>query len=423
MPEIPPAFLAQPKISNREARVTADRHLRKAGLPLTESGVSIKGVYYPYWKADGVLLRVRNQIIERYIHADQESEKEIKYEQPFKDIRLSPHSVTILACPEHELIPHTLGMRTDYIQLLPYSDDNIPDEFTSRPVQRTREQVLHDIQKGVDGLDAISPAAFGKNLTKLFRPNFTLIFFPFYLVESIAGDKNRILLVDGISNRVVGFDGDFEADSLFGTDSFRPVDFGQLEVELHRCRNCGVDLPDRQSYVYICSNCNVLNTLANNNLLADEILTTKNHEQSKDEMIPFWSFKIPETDSNALRNLFGGLYRSDRLVIPAVKVRNFEAIYKLSKRISAASVRFELEPADRFSPKFQPVSLSMTEALTMAEIIIFRAQIAKNDLVTPNDIAFNPLDVSLVYIPFQPQSYYFVDSILGAVTFEKALLA
>jgi len=422
MPDMPMAFLAQPKISRTEIRFVADRYLKKAGLPMTESGVDIKGVYYPYWKADGVLFRVRNQVVERYIHVDQEADKEIKYEQQIKDIRLSPHSVTVLACNENEAIPHNLGMRTDYIDLLPYSDENIPDDFISRPILRTKEEVLTEIQSGVDGLGAISPAAFGKNHTRLFHPHFSLIYFPYFLVESISGDKTRLLIVDGVSNKVVKLVDDYESGSLYSDSAFRNVDFGELSVDFHRCRNCGEDLPEKQSYLYICSNCNVINTLANNNLLADEVLSVNGYESGRDIMIPFWSFKIPAAEASAVRGLFGGIYHSDRLVIPAFRVKNFEAVYKLAKRMSAASARIDLVPVDQFSPQFESVGLSMTEALTLAEIIIYRAMVARNDSVTPDNTEFNPLDVSLIYIPFQPQSYYYVDTVLGAITFEKALL-
>jgi len=422
MPDMPLAYLAQANISRREIRFVADRHLKKAGLPMTESGVEISGVYYPYWKADGVLFRVRNQVIERVLHVDQESDKEIKYEQQFRDIRLSPHSATILACNENDHVPHSLGMRTDYIHLLPYSDNNIQDDFVSRPILRTKEDVLIDIQSGVDGLGTISPAAFGKNHTKLFHPKFSLIYFPYFLVESIAGDKTRLLIVDGVSNKVVAFVNAYEPGSLYSQGAFRQVDFGELTVDFHRCRNCGEDLPEKQSYLYICSNCNVINTLTDNNLLADEVLAVDGYENTKDVMIPFWSFKIPATEASAVRGLFGGIYHSDRLVIPAFRVKNFEAVYKLAKRMSAASAKIDLAPVEQFSPQFESVGISMTEALTLAEIIIYRAMVGRDDSVTPENTEFNPLDVSLFYVPFQPQSYYYVDTVLGAVTFEKALL-
>jgi len=73
MPETPPAYLAPAKVSRREMRFKIDRYLKKRGLPLSDSTIDVKRLYYPYWKIDAILLKLRNRIEEREVTVDDSS--------------------------------------------------------------------------------------------------------------------------------------------------------------------------------------------------------------------------------------------------------------------------------------------------------------------------------------------------------------
>ncbi len=418
MPEIPPAFLAQAKISDQEARVRIDRHLKQIKHPLTGSGLQFKHLYYPYWKVDAVILKLRNKIERRELVLNNDGQTEVGFDHQKTEINLAPYRVTVAAGRTIAGIPEAIGLRADYLKLTAYSRDNTQDDFYSVPVTINWSQVWDSIQNHVRGLGEMDIADFGANRTELFRPIGSLIYFPFLLAESYdGGDYNRYI-VDGVTGRVLEhLEDPPEADNLDEPPSL--VEFGQLGVDFHRCGNCGCDLPSRQSYVYICDNCHEMTVLDGHAREVQHITRVAANLDDNDSLFPFWSLQVGPEDHQRLRRLFGGIYNSDRLVIPAFRLGSFEASYRLSKRMSAAQPQLEFDAVDGFDPRFRPVDISLAEAQLMAQVMIYRAELTRGvtGSVKPED--FQPLTCELFFAPFHPESYFFVDSVLQSVTFEK----
>lgn len=404
-------------------RFLADRFLKKRSLPLTESGVEIKRIYQPYWKIDAVLLKVRNRIQERYVYTDEYSEKEeIKYEQKISDINLAPYTVTVSAAADKAEIPFTIGLRAEYMRMEPFARDNIPDGFECLPVIRPYNQALADVEKGTAGLSNINQAAFGKNITRLFHPRGAVVYFPYFILESDSPQGLRQIVIDGVSGSITSFNQKYEAIEETPDEVPSILDFGRLTVEFHRCPNCGCDLSGKQSYVYICENCHYLIMLESHPMLGNEINAVVGGGHQNDRLFPFWSMKMPDRDTRIIKNLFGGIFDSNRLILPAFKAANFEAIFRLCRRMSSASPKMDYAPVDGFDSCFEPVTLSLEEALTMAEIIIYRATTGRADMASVPEAEFHPEAIEILYAPFHAQSYFYVDSVLGAVTFEKNLM-
>jgi len=420
MPETTPAYLIECAKSEREAKSFADRYLKKASLPLTESGAKIRGIYQPYWKVDAILLKVRNRIEERHVSVyESGAEQDIKTENRVTDTNLSAYSMTHSAGEENEEIPHSIGMRANYIRMEPYSQEIAADNFEFLPVVRPWNKVISNIEQGTARLNEINPAAFGKNRTRLFRPMASIVYFPYYIIESESQGKLRRLIVDGVSGGIASYSAKCQYWENECKNKAVIMEFGRLEVELHRCPNCGHDLPGKQSYAYICNNCNQLIMLETNPLLQENILVSAGNINDQDRLFPFWSMKLPEKEIGSVKSMFGGIYNSDRLIIPAFRSANFESMFKLSKRISSAAPKMDFAPIDEIDDRFEPVSLGLNEALVMAEVIVCRAKTGKTDGEIVESMGFSPAEIALIFTPFHPESYFFVDSVLGAVTFEK----
>jgi len=424
MPEVPPAYLIGADRKRREIRFFADRYLKKQGRPLTDADAEIRTVYYPYWKINSVLLRVRNKITERYGHTEETDDGETEsFEERRTDISLSPHTATVLAGPADDIIPFSIGLRTEYVRLLPYSRENTDDDESQYfPVTKPWPAALDEARRGIAGLNAINPAAFGHNLTRMFHPVGAVVYFPYHFIYSRTQEIWRRLIADGVSDKIIHFDADYRDEIPDCRPGETTVEFGRLEVEFHRCPNCGFDLPGKQSFVYICDNCHQLIALEKHPLLAPEIQLAGGGDRS-DRLFPFWLLKVNPAEAGAIGNLFGGLYDSDWLAIPGFKINHFEAMFKLSRRMSAAAPRIEMSPVEGFDDRFEPVTTSVTEALTLAEVIIHRAITARTGGETAGDIEFAPPEIRLTYAPFHPENYFYVDSSLGAVTFEKNLVS
>ncbi len=421
-PKVPAAYLVKSSKTISEIRFAADRYLKEKGLALLKASDEIEPLLFPYWKIDAVILKVRNKVVERYGYTEENSEQEVKYEQKLTDISLSPYSVTVSASQDKDRLPYTLGMRTDYIRLEPFSEENIPEDFTVIPVTRPESEALQDIEKGAERLTNINPASFGKNRTRLFHPVAAIVYFPFYSIRGQVSGKQREIIVDGLTGRVAALR-DMDDDSTAVTPTVpSQTEFGRLTVSLHRCATCGVDLPARQSYLYVCHNCHEITSLEDNPHLLQGIKATVGYDQSPDKLIPFWVFKMSEGQAPILKTLFGGIYASEFLVVPGFRVKNFEAFFRLAQRMSTASVKFEFIPAEGFQARFEPVTLSLTEAMTLADIVIYRAETGRRGGTETGMMTFMPSEISLVYLPFHPENYFYVDSVIGAITFEKTLV-
>ncbi|MDH4155726.1 MAG: hypothetical protein OEW00_00420 [candidate division Zixibacteria bacterium] len=459
MPDCPTAYLAPKTLAKREIRFNLDRYLKKRSLPLTDADLQIKAVYYPFWKIDSLLLKVRNRVHRRVILAETEYQSEVTTETEKTDIAVVPYSLTLRAGPALDGVPDSLGVRGDVVKLVPFSEEHVASGFDSLPVVRSWDKVRSNLGRSLATVDEIEQAAFGDNLTEMFNPVFSLVFFPFYIVESyregyrrfvVDGASARILQLQAAEGSVAGSDGDhvdsadelltpsmvFEnAASVMSVEMTEEpeeeaggprVEFGRLDIEFHRCTTCGVDLPDEKSYLYVCKNCQEIKTVERTPLPVNQIYRIAARGKNPDSMFPFWALKMPNPVAAKLQRMLGGIHRSERIVVPAFRTRNFEALYRLARRISAAYPQLELTPVEAFDRNFTPVSVSMSEAFALAEIVIYRRQVAmvaEGISGMPARESVIPVQADLFYAPFHPESYFFVDSVLGNITFEKNVLA
>ena len=420
MPDTPPAFSAEVKVSTQKAKFEIDRYLKSNGLPLTSSDYELKKMYYPYWKIDAVLFRVRKGIEKHVVVPSSEEAQAVTYEKETSDISLSPYTTTIQAGMEFSSLPQSIGMRADYLKLFPLSDDKMPKDFDLLKVFKSWEEVRSSLQKNVGAISSIDKNIFGANKTEIHSPKAILIYFPFLIFDFYDDDSFNKFVIDGITGHVLNH----ETKPSYPTGiSEMPVDiqFGELTIQPHRCNNCGVDLPLEKSLVYICHNCQVLTDLEPG-VVIDEILQAVHQKNSHDMMIPFWSFKIKDISKTELRSVFGGIYNSDRVVVPAFQAHNYNALYRLTKRMSSAITQYDFEALTTQSKEFAPINLPLQEAIDLIRIFVQTDRYKKN-LTTHSEVYdFTYESVTLFYAPFHLESYFYIDSVLNAVTFEKNLL-
>lgn len=439
MPPAPPAYLASGRQEKRELRFAMDRFLKEQRLPLSESDLTIKSFYYPFWKVDGLLMRVRNRVEKRLVQpAGTEGESEVSYEQERTEVSVSPYTCNMSATDTFEGIPDSVGLRADVVKLRPFAKENIADGFDILPVSRPWNMVQTRLEKSVSAIGEIEAAAFGKNVTELFHPRFKLVYFPFYAVESYSQGYRRFML-DGITGRLlhykdsdghsytadqaVGVRPDNNADQSASFDTPQ-VELGRVGIEFHRCHTCGVDLPDQKSYFYICPNCHEPKTLDQTPLPLDSVSRVTGSNGHRSRMFPFWVMQVGEYDRTRIGRLFGGIYRSDRIVLPAFRIAKFESLYRLTERMSPAWKQFESECIEKFEGNYEPVEIGLSEAIAMAEVAIYRKEMkqsAGTRGLMPKKEGFFPEGAELLYVPFHAENYFFVDSVMQMITFEKRL--
>jgi len=421
LPDRPPAYIVANRVNRRESRFAIDRYLREHGEPLTTADIQFKRVYYPYWKVDAILLKTRNRIDEiEHVPDDEGSTSNNPVTKIKKtDISLSPYSITFPAGLPLDGIPMSLGIRTDYVQAQPFTPDNVQDEFRPLPVVLDWPIARERAIQTAGNVGRIEAAQFGKNRTEIFRPAGSLVYFPYLIGESFGGGQFRRWVVDGVSGRVVGRDDVLDEAGEVPSDA--AVEFGQLDIDFHRCSNCGYDLPAEQSYLYVCRQCQQVTVIEPHPLLQPRIEVAAGGRRD-DRLLPFWLLEIDSEIAGKLRGLAGRLGQASALAIPAFRVGNFEAVYRLARRMSTAASKLEREESAEPDSRFAAANISPSEALVLARVIVARELMKLSSSLELPDIIDGFHTMHLLYVPFHAEHYFFVDSALNAVTVEKNLV-
>ena len=419
-PATPPAYVVRAKVSDKDVRFHIDRHLKGNAEPLTDSLDSVRKSYFPYWKIDAILLRLRHRK-ETRINYDKETNTETSTDQKRVETMLSPYDITIAAGGLPEIIPCSLGERTEYVPMMPYSEEHMQSGFELLSIETPWQEAVVNANRAVDQLNHISADEFGVNISLLLRPVLSLINFPYFFAEANVRGKQRSYVLDGLTGRIVYNCNDDISEQLQIADRQQSTELGRLGVELHRCSNCGEQLPDTRSYVYICRNCQQVTVLEDCPELNRRILSASGSMNTDDLCFPFWMFRLPAEQMSAFRIRFGGSENAGAICVPAFRIRNFEAMYRLTRRISGAVSKLSMFESRELKENYLPVAVGITEAGALAHVALMREIVGKAEAL-PRTLANLPFEeVSLFYVPFHPESYFLVDSCLGAVTFEKSL--
>jgi hypothetical protein len=407
-PDSPPVYLIKSKLKPHEIRFHADRYLRSNYLPLTESGAAVKSLYYPYWDIDALILKQRNKKIERFVSCDEyDNSEDRSFEQEKTEISLAPYAVSLSAGQELYGIPATLGLRTGYLKAIPFAPEKVDDGFDTLPILVSWPDITENVRKKIRAVGNIQMADFGSNRTELLSITGSLVYFPFYILETYGHEGFCRLVLDGVTGRACGHQTELDTPEVLADVKPAAFEFTALKVELHRCQNCGEDLPITQSFIYVCKNCSVATSLAFSGDSNIELLKVVSDERTDTQLFPFW--------------ILGSNQRE--VVVPAFRIANFEALFRLSKRMTTAITKLDLESVDTPDERFQPVAIDLPEASALARAVMFRECAATknwNNCIADNTVYSG---IKLAYAPFRPEHYFYVDTILGAVTFEKSAVS
>lgn len=410
MPDLPPAFLIQAKLKRMQVRPYLDRFLKENDRALSPPDISIEGVYQPYWKIDSLILRLRHKMeVRREVSEYGDAKEYEQIEEVKQEITLTPHLVTISASPGSELFPYSLGLRTEYIRMRPFEELVADDEFIIKPVETAVSHAFAQAEKGALKLSDIGNSTNSRNATRLFGLKAALVYFPYYTVTFTERGKAMSYVVDAVAARVVG-----EAVMELVNDQITTIDrptFGTLGVELHRCTNCGDDLPTQNSILYYCRNCGSTTVLETNSVFDRKVVIAANGSSARSMLLPFWRLEC--------RLVGGGCLQ---LAIPAFRIKNFEAMCRLSSRMSASVGRIEFASDNQIECEIAPANVSLREAVVLAHALQTRTQM-KHNSENLQGLDLKISGATLFLVPFHTESYFLVDSVLSAITIERQAMA
>ncbi len=446
MPDVPPAYVIDSRQQRREVRFKVDRYLKDNKLPLTRGGFQIRKLFFPYWKVDAIRLQVKEQLLEgpsdqtpnplttnihhagnfqwgRAIGSSLTSQATSRPESKI-EVELKQFLTTQSASPYISGIPHSIGMRAEYLKVKPLMPEDGSEDSEFIPISILWQEVKRNLHKSIE----MRGRAYGRgkhNRSELFHPEGSIVYFPFLIAESEGIGEVYRFVIDGITGRILHMSTTEELSEQQVEKAPSLADFGSVSVKLHRCRNCGIDLPADKSSVYICHNCHQAISIDQDFRLGDgvHIVTGEKQLTKHDILFPFWSFRLTPQIVSKLVTPFNLDAPSDRLIVPGFQMANFDALRRCSQRITAIGQSLMTKPVIKYNHLFLPVTVGLSEAELLSEAVLYCSQISKNPNVTADDFDIEPDAVSLFYMPFQAQSYFYVDSLNGDVTFEKNAVA
>jgi predicted RNA-binding Zn-ribbon protein involved in translation (DUF1610 family) len=437
MPEAPPVYIIKNRKQDHEARFQIDRYLKENALPLARSGYTLSRLYVPYWKIDAIRLKVSrgspvppapdDGLSARY---DEEGglfglgvSTASNYSSPAGDsgqrqVTLSPFMVTQSAGNYVDGIPFSIGLRTEYIKMTPFSSEE--DDDGARFLRPTASWV--DVCAGVSRSAAkraiLESGLGGVEKWELFHPVGSLVYFPYLAAVAETGQYRRHFLLDGLTGRVVHSEEGLAAiEQLASTESSAP-EGGRLQVVFHRCGSCGIDLPATRSTVYRCHNCGTVASLETNRVFRGGLQLAAADNVS-DQLFPFWILKTTPEVVRRLASLPAGLAAGDRIIVPGFKMANFETVRRLCQRMTAIFPELTVSALGDDNRRLTPVTVPLSEAVVLAEISLYSVLTSNRSGVNRESAAIQPEDAGLLYVPFHPDNYFMIDSALGAVTFEQ----
>ncbi len=420
LPNVPPAYVVRAKILDSNVRFHVDRHLKLNQKHLTDSLSVVRRFYYPYWKIDGILLRLRHRKDTR-VYFNEATDTEATTEQIKVETTLSPYDITIASGSPSKAIPWNLGERVDFVKTVPFAEQLLQERFHCQPVKSSWQDAITNATKAVQQINCIDGGEFGANITQLLRPLLSLIYFPYVHVKMISDDGGGHLLVDGLTGRVVYECEDDLISGSLGESEDDATEHMSVGIEMHKCRNCGEQLPDDKSYAYVCRNCQHVQMLEENPAISNTISVVAGKGIAEETFFPFWMLTFPPGQ------LQESGYRSrgenaDTLVVPAFRIGNFEAMYRLVKRITGSVTRFSMEGSCDAGQQFRAATLSSAEAIALAQVVLTRNLVEQGTPLQRHCPEINCEKILLFYAPFRAENYFYIDSYLDAVTFERTLV-
>ena len=338
---------------------------------------------------------------------------------------------TFPAYKEPDLGLHTLGVRTAAIPLQLFHHSRLSGaETVLSPEVSLQEAVSHSNSFLTFGF---SDRSFKVELedTQLVGEVYSLVYFPFWVLEVGTNQRSGLLIIDGVANviRKSIWDQDFAAYFKGPSPDASIRTFGDLHLIPFTCPVCGWDLPfTPDSKTHICPTCTRAWVEQSGSYQeVDYHLTAlpPAFDQSVHYM-PFWELKIQIHTSHGvlktradLRTLIPAFpigkekkKGSDpiRFLIPAFRIRNLKSLCKLANLFCVNPPQGKPRIKERLDKeRFGAVSLVGKEAEEFARVVLI-SMVPKYNRRARNVLRDSELKAGrprLVYYPFYRKGIYF----------------
>jgi DNA-directed RNA polymerase subunit RPC12/RpoP len=275
----------QPNCDPLEARVIAERQVKKEGWPLFCDTATVALHYVPFYRFRGLALSClsfrRAGVATTALEPGPDTRS---YELRARNLDL-----TLPGCSGHPFGLTSLGVRPQAVPAWAYRDAELPAPAVVWPVDRHPDEAEKAAFKMNESNLALAQMNKKQEFSEMVGEHQNLIYFPVYVISGKIGSPgvDVHVVLDGLSRRVLSASRGLWADPLAGD----PVNtITELVPEPHHCPNCGADfLASERSIVYACTNCSRLWLLENTGYRA---LASPQVGEGLGDLYPFWRIQI-----------------------------------------------------------------------------------------------------------------------------------
>ncbi|MBW1981755.1 MAG: hypothetical protein JRJ12_11100 [Deltaproteobacteria bacterium] len=381
-----PSFMLAPRwsVEQCDKLLTTFFSTRKVKLARSKK---IQLLYAPYWRCKGMVFHwVAGKKEKLSGSEDHRSWEDIK------ELHTKAFDFTFPAYDNVNLGLQSLGVRTAALKLRLYHSSRLAANALRLPINIPPAQAVKHSQAFLNFGFADSSLRVDLEDTQLVGEVYSLVYFPFWLLQIVHKEKPGLLIIDAVGNRVTRtvWNEDIStllSSSALGKDVIPP---GTLSLVPHRCPVCGWDLPLlSQSKVHICTTCSRAWSERHGSYRETEFQLANLPADWKRPFffLPFWELQAEvHTSEEVLRTwadlgkIFPALTLGSIaltasqpicLRIPAFKINSMPAFLKLASRFTvnppAAAVRAK-EQLAKFS--FDSVFLPGKEAVDMGRVVL-----------------------------------------------------
>lgn len=232
----------------QEARVIADRQVKKDGLPLLASA-TVELHYVPFYRFRGLALDCLSS------KKPSTSGWAPDADSKTYELRARHVDVTTPACSLNPFGLTSLGVRPQAVTAWAFRDEEMSRSACVWPVDRTPKEAEAAALRMNDAGLVLAHGNATREHSEMVGEHQALIYFPVILIWGRTGTPTTpvTIALDGLSKRVIS------TSRKAWSRPWMPeaITLESLpKPEPHRCPNCGQDLPaSERSLYYFCRNC------------------------------------------------------------------------------------------------------------------------------------------------------------------------
>lgn len=398
-------------------REQVGRALLKALAKKTGSLKMGKGylLYAPYWRVKGLLFQ----------HAFGRKYENTLYGGTafdyFKKLRAVAYNRTFPAFAAAQWEVFSLGLRAEAMKMRPYNKEKMGKESLvleeSVPLEEAAKMALQTPYPG----DSADREKIELLKTELIGERYSLVYFPFYCYSVAQEGTESLLIVDGLSHKVVR--GSLSVDELEKEPRRETVPYRPLHFIPFKCPNCGWDLPYRpKARIHLCRTCGrAWEEKAGHfqEVPYRVVLPGEGRHMESFTYLPFWRLTVtimtPQREYGNLKDFYDlfplprvmdkEVLRKRRIqfLIPAFRIRNAAAVDRFATQMARNQPEFEEIETEEFREiRAADVWLPLGEAMEMANLLLYsmipkRARVIRK---TVREATLRLDEKTLAWLPF-----------------------